>query len=62
LTENTRLVMYPRCFAMANPLRKTVVMLGAGDCAVFSGDGVHSVDIEDSLGGELPTLYACKTS
>ncbi|KAE9060543.1 hypothetical protein PF007_g30569 [Phytophthora fragariae] len=42
LTENTKLVLYPKCFAVADPRRRTEVLLGAGDCVIFRGDVVHS--------------------
>jgi len=41
LTENTNLVLYPKCFAMADPRRRTEVVFGAGDCVVFRGDLIH---------------------
>ncbi|KAE8965584.1 hypothetical protein PF005_g24014 [Phytophthora fragariae] len=42
LTENTKLVLYPKCFVVADPRRRTEVRLGAGDCVIFRGDVVHS--------------------
>ncbi|KAE8981552.1 hypothetical protein PF011_g21973 [Phytophthora fragariae] len=30
LTEDTKLVLYPKCFAVADPRRRTEVLLGAG--------------------------------
>nr|KAE8921684.1 hypothetical protein PF009_g28040 [Phytophthora fragariae] len=42
LTENTKLVLYPKCFAVADPRRRTEVLLGAGDCVIFRGDVIHS--------------------
>jgi hypothetical protein len=41
-TENTKSMLYPKCFAMADPRRRTEVMLDAGDCVVFRGDLIHS--------------------
>ncbi|KAE9314946.1 hypothetical protein PF008_g19366 [Phytophthora fragariae] len=42
LSENAKLVLYPKCFAVADPRSRTEVLLGSGDCVIFRRDVIHS--------------------
>lgn len=41
MMKGTTLIVYPKCFAAADPNRRTQIELGAGDCIIFRGDLVH---------------------